>query len=96
MKKLNEELQNAIHDTHNVTKNTIEIVTKSFEQETKVNGVQLSNSHDKQQSIKENYTNFNKNDIHPTINNELTQSNINSLSMDVEKTQQLKSSFKQY
>lgn len=96
MKKLNEELQNAIHDTHNVTKNTIEIVTKSFEQETKVNGVQLSNSHDKQQSIKENYTNFNRNDIHPTINNELTQSNINSLSMDVEKTQQLKSSFKQY
>lgn len=96
MKKLNEELQNAIHDTHNVTKNTIEIVTKSFEQETKVNGIQLSNSHDKQQSIKENYTNFNRNDIHPTINNELTQSNINSLSMDVEKTQQLKSSFKQY
>lgn len=96
MKKLNEELQNAIHDTHNITKNTIEIVTKSFEQETKVNGVQLSNSHDKQQSIKENYTNFNRNDIHPTINNELTQSNINSLSMDVEKTQQLKSSFKQY
>ena len=96
MKKLNEELQNAIHDTHNVTKNTIEIVTKSFEQETKVNGVQLSNSHDKQQSIKENYTNFNRNNIHPTINNELTQSNINSLSMDVEKTQQLKSSFKQY
>ena len=41
MKKLNEELQNAIHDTYNVTKDTIEIVTKSFEQETKVNGVQL-------------------------------------------------------
>lgn len=96
MKKLNEELQNAIHDTHNVTKGTIEMVTKSFEQETKVNGVQLSNSHDKQPTIKENYTNFNRNDMSPTISNELTQSNINSLSMDVEKTQQLKSSFKQY
>ena len=96
MKKLNEELQNAIHDTHDITKNTIEIVTKSFDQETKVNGVQLSNNYDKQQPIKEKYTNFNRNNIHPTINNELTQSNINSLSMDVEKTQQLKSSFKQY
>ena len=96
MKKLNEELQNAIHDTYNMTKDTIEIVTKSFEQETKVNGLQLSNSHDKQPTIKENYTNFNRNDMPPTISNELNQSNINSLSMDVEKTQQLKSSFKQY